>query len=111
MTDIMPCLFCKGELTDPVRTPDLDYIKIFADFICDNCRIEYTMIEDTRELVEYVMKTEEYRMVINLVAGTCEIRKVDQIGRSYSVMQLSSVPQNINPQNVGEKIKTFLLFS
>ena len=111
MTDTMRCLFCKEELTDPVRTPDWEYEKIFIDFVCDNCHMEYTLLDDTKELVEYILKAKDYRMVINLVSKSCEIRKVDQIGRSSFVMQLNSIPQNINPQNVGEKIKTFLLFS
>ena len=111
MIKTMRCLFCKGELTDPARTPDFDYVKIFADFICDTCQVEYTMVEDTQELVEYIMKAKDYQIVINLVSKTCEIRKLDFIGRPTFVMKLDIIPQNVNPQNVGEKIKTFLLFS
>ncbi len=110
MTETMECLFCKNELTDPAP-PDWEYEKIFVDFICDNCNVEYTLVDDTGEVLEYIMAAEDYLMVINLISKTCEIRKKDQIGRSSYALKLDTIPQNITPQNVGEKIKTFLLFS
>ncbi len=108
---VMSCQFCKGELTDPVRAPDWESIRIFVDFICDKCQVEYTLVEDTKELVEYILKAKDYQIVISLISDSCEIRKLDSIGRASFVMKLNSIPKNINPNNVGEKIKTFLLFS
>lgn len=90
----------------------------FEDYDCDRCMAKFTRIESNGHVVEIVLRSGNYRLIINRDNGSCVLQKGEpgefegNMGMYWEVvLKLPTTPQNVNPNNIAEKIKTMLVFS
>lgn len=118
--DFIECLFCKFSLKSSAK--DKNYTRIFTDYDCEACHAEFVVDEDSQQIVHYSLIDGDYKLQINLLSRTCEVRKGSHYwtyinrGPTYhanwhTILTIPCLPGNVTPANVGSKIKTFLLFS
>jgi hypothetical protein len=79
-----------------------------SSWICESCRVEYfdghinysTDINGTKYTLQ--LRYEHTEFPARIIGGT---------GKNVVALKLTSLPQNITPTNVNEKIRLYLLFS
>jgi|SRR5579885_1833187 len=116
----MNCLFCQKDLTDPIRHDDSvdgDYSVVFADYHCDACKANFVMLESIGQLTEYNFKYKNYTLEFSLTDETFWVDSIELIGsdpyarwETKTIFKLNFLPA-LTPQNVAEKLPTYITFS
>lgn len=113
----MICLFCHQELTDQIKSwapalPSDQSRIVFEEFECKPCKAIYNTLESSGKIIDYSLDCETYRLCFGLEDHSFELvqYKFQRIGWPRLIVRLDSLPQNINPSNIENKLQTLLTF-
>jgi len=110
----MICPHCNREIL-LAKEPDTTYASVYY---CQNCRMEHIVVDEI-EPGDYVIEHKECRFYIDNKNNRARIEQrymyvesdTSITFRWYTVLELPSIPQNLNKDTVEEKLKLYLLFS
>ena len=89
-----------------------------AAYYCQSCREEHIVWENIKQ-GDYVVDHGRYRFYCDTTNNRAQIQKIYMdiesdtsiAYRWYTVLELPSIPQNLNKNTVEQKLKLYLLFS
>lgn len=111
------CQFCRDycfHLTENYNP------KCQETYRCNDCKIFYTLRDNKIHMIQFAakIKNKYYCLEIMCNDNKTYLREVEldsDEGQTYTldnkiILELNTIPQNISPTNIEDKIKTFLVF-
>lgn len=110
----MICPSCQKELGSPKKHAETFTRRHY----CMNCKEEHIVWEDIKP-GDYVVEWNRYRIYCDVANNRSMVQRIYMdiesdtsiMYRWYTILELPSIPQNLNAENIERKIKTILLFS
>lgn len=94
--------------------------KLQETYRCNYCKIEYVLQDNKVHIIEFAAKIKNKYYCLEIMCNNNktylkEIELDSDEGRTYTldnkiILELNTIPQNISPINIEDKIKTYLTF-
>ncbi len=110
----MICPYCEIE----IHLPQINKQQFTSSYYCNSCRDEFIVWESIKP-GDYAVQWQKYRIYCDNKNNCAQLQRIYMdiesdtsiMWRWYNVLELPSIPQNLNEETIEQKIKMYLLFS